>query len=297
MRLLGRKKFDGSYGKGNFNIFFIKKNRFFISSEKFHYANANCNYSAQIIIDLDGENNKIIDTHTPGITKASKKATGEFVQELGHFLRNSLLEEDVAAKVLKYDADNNLYLVRHLNEITTSQYAPGAQSLGVITGNSVNWFTCREEFANRFTSKTDRIFFCTSPGSAVKGKKDYIGARLRARRVARFIRRIEEKLKVDFSTFYESSSFNVLDVHPSKFWKSNDLNRSLYTILLRAGLIYDYQKDNYMEALKGYVYSKNTIKAVSRFLDGHTTFKGQKLTGWNNTFQSPANEDVKKVLV
>lgn len=292
MRLLARIPVDTEVGNGNFNVFIVRKDRLFAISDKFHYK-PNGVGSAQLILKYKNNNFTVLDCC---ISKAGNKSKIGLSDALIDYIKNTLIIDDVKNKYTEISAKNNVSIVRSLNKCTYSVYAAPQQGFGTVRDQVITWKSCREEFAKDFHKSTLSIFFCTSPFS--DKKKDFIGARLRTRRVARFIRRIEDILKLKkYSVCLENSSYNVMEIEVPDFWSANDLNRSLYTILPRAGLLYDFQKDNYLEALKGYSYSANTMHAVLRFLDGCTKYVGAHKTGWQNTFYGLDKKSVDKVLV
>ena len=77
------------------------------------------------------------------------------------------------------------------------------------------------------------------------------------------------------------------------------------TVLLRAGILYDLEKDNYEDALFRQEYVIPTKKAVMRFLYGFTNYKGPEVVctgtilvrGWKTIFEGKNEAEVRAWLV
>ena len=152
--------------------------------------------------------------------------------------------------------------------------------------------TCRERFACKFSRSTKGFYF-KHPNN--KGED-----------VAAFILKTENIVKVrSHSKFSKTNKPSVLWFEPAWFWRSCRCRRSLLTILLRAGMIYEQDTDNYETALFTYKYIVPTKKAVMRFLYGYTKYVGPELggsptlesTGWKGIFDKSDAATVKKYLV
>ena len=83
------------------------------------------------------------------------------------------------------------------------------------------------------------------------------------------------------------------------------MRRSLLTIIVRAGILYDLKKDNYEEALFKEPYVVPTKKAVMRFMYGFTKYNGPSMDpttsletkGWKTIFSKLKEDDIRKYLV
>jgi hypothetical protein len=164
-------------------------------------------------------------------------------------------------------------------------------SFGVDT-TPFNFIDCRETFARRWNTKTEGFYFKHKKGEGVK--------------VAAFILKTERILRNrTFSKFAKTNRDTILWIEPSHFWRSDRLKRSLFTILLRAGIKYDPEKDNYEKAMFSHEYVEPTKNAVMRFLYGYTKNVGEKpntnggleTKGWYGLFRGKDEEHVKSVLV
>lgn len=152
---------------------------------------------------------------------------------------------------------------------------------------------CRERFGKKFNELTAGFFF---KHSADKGQD-----------IAGFLIKTEIILKQnDFSKFSKTNRNTILWVQPSGFWKSCRMKRSLFTIMLRAGVFYDLQQDNYEGALFAENYISVTRTAVMRFLYGFTDYVGPlandhqsslETMGWKATFDKIDDNLVKRYLI
>ena len=157
---------------------------------------------------------------------------------------------------------------------------------------SFAWFKCREQFAPKFLKETEGFFFSiVSPfGNQLEG-------------IASFIGRTEEILSeahvLENTKFSKTTRPHALWVVPSMFWRECPVRRSLLTILLRCGQVYDPEKNNYETALKSDPYAVITEMAIRRFLFGYTTSteKNTNPPGWRDLFQNKTIEDIRKALV
>jgi hypothetical protein len=150
---------------------------------------------------------------------------------------------------------------------------------------------CREKFAKMFTVNTEGFYFKHAGG---------IG-------VASFLLKTEAVLKQPFSKFCETNRDSILWIEPSYFWKTCPMRRSLLTILIRCGNVYDVEEDNYEEALFGHEYVVPTKKAMMRFLFGFTRYVGPDISshcsstvqtrGWKLVFEGKNDAEVKEMLV
>ena len=86
-----------------------------------------------------------------------------------------------------------------------------------------------------------------------------------------------------------------------------EMRRSLLTLLLRCGIHYIAEEDNFEEALYSNNHAAQTKNAIMRFLFGFTEFKGQlsktygfgvtSPNGWWTFWQGKSDEYVRQYLV
>jgi len=123
---------------------------------------------------------------------------------------------------------------------------------------------CRERFATQW-NRTKGFFF-----SNEENGED----------VAAFILKTEEVLQIkEKSEFALTNYKNLLWVEPVRFWKSCRMRRSLFTCLLRAGVAYNRETDNYESALFSERYLRKSEPAIKRFLFGYTKYVGKEPSG------------------
>lgn len=153
---------------------------------------------------------------------------------------------------------------------------------------------CRERFAASFKSDTIGFYFLHNAG--------YL------ENVALFLLRTEEILEVPSSEFALTNREYILYIEPSMFWRECSMKRSLLTILLLCGMVYDCDKNNYEEALFSHEYIKRTNAALMRFMFGFTRYTGPALVssvcaptlltkGWVSTFDQKEPKHVREMLV
>jgi len=143
---------------------------------------------------------------------------------------------------------------------------PGQFSLH---GDSLDWSMCREQFSEKFNQNTKGLFFSFHPN--------------KFQNVKSFIEKTEQILKeISFqdleSSVFVETNLNILWIEPSQFWMRCCMKRSLFTILLRCSLFYDF--NNYEQVLLYSEYSRKTQVAIKRFMCGFTEFENI-----DNTFQ------------
>lgn len=134
------------------------------------------------------------------------------------------------------------------------------------------WVYCRETFHH--SGRMDTILFSHTAN--------------RGRNVAEFIYYFEQKLKHKKLTEIGPTNRNRISwVKVAEFWNRNDMRRSLFTALLRAGQNFEYDVDNkekaFERALWSVHYLRQTKDAVLLFLKGHTWYHGQR-DGWYSQF-------------
>lgn len=150
------------------------------------------------------------------------------------------------------------------------------------------WVKCREQFANYFTSRVLGFYF--------SHKHDC------ADNVAQFISKTEEIIGIkDCATYAKTNRNWVLWIEPNAFWTSCAMRRSLFTILLRCGLNYKSNEDNYEESLYSEGYIKETKEAVMRFLFGFTKYVPDNSLnvprGWVSAFKNADRDLVRRQLL
>jgi hypothetical protein len=166
---------------------------------------------------------------------------------------------------------------------------------------SVQWYSCREEFAKFFLDNVQGFFYGIKPGNDEN--------------IASFLAQIEEIIDLPFFG-YEYSTFSKCDkpvcfyIKPSRFWMIDPIRRAFLTAAIRAGEAYDPDKNNFEEALLrdkcgNYTnYLGHTKDATFRFLFGYTKFASETPSvpvspslGWSNTFYSKSRDIVRQRLV
>lgn len=181
---------------------------------------------------------------------------------------------------------------------------PGRFAMDTEAPKQPSWEKCRERFACKMDNEMLGFFFSHGPNQSVS--------------VAGFIAKSEEILDLS-----ERSHFSLTDkeiimwVEPARWWMSCWVRRSFFTILLRCGMYYDPERDNYEEALFGYgtekdaarEYTHMTKLAVMRFLFGFTKFvlpggiiapKSDETlhsTLWVKVFENRSIKELKTILV
>lgn len=169
---------------------------------------------------------------------------------------------------------------------------------------SVHWDHCREQFAAKFNELVSGFFFAHPENKGVD--------------VANFLVKFEKIVNLDsldnsFSFFSKTNKNAILWVEPAQFWRSCAMKRSLLTILLRIGMNYDSQADNFDDVLFGDQFKENfyvreTKSATLRFMFGFTQFTGQKPIaalqpqtvikhGWREEFQKIDETLIRRRLV
>ena len=109
--------------------------------------------------------------------------------------------------------------------------------------------TCRERFCPHFSMLTPGFFLKHPQGKGYS--------------VATFLKKTEIILKQnEYSQYAMTNRDTVLWIEPTNFWKSCRMRRSLLTIFVRAGMVYDPKRDNYEEALFSEQWAKPTKTAI-----------------------------------
>jgi hypothetical protein len=167
---------------------------------------------------------------------------------------------------------------------------------------SMDWQKCREQFSTRFTEYQPGLYFCHRPNEG--------------HRVASFLSKTEEIIGfANFLHSYTPSIYrftdcdNILWIDVSRFWMKQEITRQLLTILLRCGMSYEPEMDNYEDALwtvdaLGNRHAADTQMAVTRFLFGFTKFNEDPEVigysgkiGWVTIFRNANEQIVRKLLV
>lgn len=159
-----------------------------------------------------------------------------------------------------------------------------------------NFQKCRDNVFDIFTEETEGLFFSHEDNQHLN--------------VVAFISKVEDILNLEEKSICSPTGFSFTTwVIPSKFWKNCPIKRSLFTLFLRSGMMYDCEKNNFDEALVSDVecYGKDTIVALKRFLFGFTYYDNEasKKTiydcyakfGWHTVFKNKPQEDVCKILL
>lgn len=160
-----------------------------------------------------------------------------------------------------------------------------------------HWDHCREQFAAKFVDALG--FYFSHPEH-------------KGRDVANFLSKFEQIVGIHpVSSFAETNKNVVLWVNVSPFWISCWLKRSLLTILLRCGINYNSDQDNFDDALFGNykenIYVRETKSAVLRFMFGFTKFVGKNPInvfqssivkhGWREEFQKLDDSVIRRRLI
>jgi len=164
-----------------------------------------------------------------------------------------------------------------------------------IASDPLTWVGCRDHFLTVFHAETPGFFFTVPTGEH--------------ERVPAFVLRTEEILDIQgkgfpSSRFALTNRSYVLWIDPSMFWRESEMKRSFFSALVRAGLEYLPEYNNYEEALYKKRYFRETKSATIRFLFGHTEFTSSghvprtaSRRGWHNTFSREDDRVVRKKLV
>lgn len=178
----------------------------------------------------------------------------------------------------------------------------GRFALDAIPPKQPTWEKCREKFAALINIETTGFFFSHKTNQSEN--------------VAGFIAKSEEILDLPQRSQFSSTDQNiVMWVEPTPFWMDCWIKRSFLTILLRCGMYYDPELDNYEDALFGNgddkdqarEYTHKTKLAVLRFMFGFTKFVMpsdiSEPTGnlqsklWVEVFRERSIKELKTILV
>jgi len=124
--------------------------------------------------------------------------------------------------------------------------------------------------------------------------------------IAAFINQVERKIGIYPRTILGPTQRKTMTwLRVSPWWTASAMRRSLFTALLRCGVNYSWQRDNFNHALDSILYTKSTNYAVRRFLRGYTKYTGRH-RGWYSQFNfggnaylnhKPSPDEVKKLLI
>ena len=187
-------------------------------------------------------------------------------------------------------------LIHHITfketKVTTSQYIQTLDGSFGLDVEPYRFETCRERFGRQWDKNT-KGFYLKHPVN--KGFA-----------VATFLKKTELILKQEtFSEFALTNRDTILWIEPSMFWMECRMKRSLLTILVRAGMLYDPIADNYEEALYQEKWANPTKMAIMRFLFGFTKYVGPAIDdqpsiesrGWKFVFEGRNEESTKQYLI
>ena len=144
------------------------------------------------------------------------------------------------------------------------------------------WYFCREWFQQDSQGVTRLL---------------YSHGQRQTEDVARFIRKVENKLKLKNKSRIgptQRSTISWIKVVP--FWTKTSMRRSFFTMMLRCSQNYDWVENNFEEALFSIRYTLETAYAVRRFLKGNVRYTG-KTTGWHDEFKYRSKEKIDRLLV
>lgn len=176
--------------------------------------------------------------------------------------------------------------------LITSQNVEAKPGHFALDATPLTWENCRERFAKMFKEDTVGFYFKHEANQSLN--------------VASFVLKTECILKVEEkSKFAETNRASILWFEPSAFWKQCQMRRSLLTILLRCGILYNAEVDNYEDALFRQDYVIPTKRAVMRFLFGFTKYVGPDIStdatvqfkGWKTIFEGKSPAEIKQMLV
>jgi hypothetical protein len=155
-----------------------------------------------------------------------------------------------------------------------------------IRGRS-NWYKCREQFAKHFSKDTNGFYVSLEHECSNIGLPEFLAI-------------TEDLLSIEEPSVYQKSTNPVaIFVRPSEFWRSCPIRRSLFTILLRAGLAYRPRYNTWEDAIYTQEYIRITRKAVLRFMYGSTKFvPGERdRAGWVTTFRHCTEDEIRRKLI
>ena len=143
------------------------------------------------------------------------------------------------------------------------------------------WYRCRDLWQVKM-GKPDVFFLAHKNG--------------KSKNIIEFMKQVENILNLEQKSEYGLTQKKfIIYIKPSKWWLDKAIKKSLFTLLLRCGSIYN--KNNFQQALISEEYLEKTKESVDRFLSGHTNYNG-KVRGWYNQFfiRNPSSEQIKCLL-
>lgn len=147
-----------------------------------------------------------------------------------------------------------------------------------------HWFYCRDIFHNVLWNL--KIFFFSHRSNKCLS-------------IIAFMQKIETILDVQPRTEFGPTQIKtIMWIKPSVWWTKQGMRRSLFTILLRAGMKYSKSKDNFDEAINSEKYLQTTTYAFKRFMSGNTRYTGTK-RGWYKQFceKSMSEKQIDSLLI
>jgi len=173
---------------------------------------------------------------------------------------------------------------------------------------ALHWDHCREQFLGKFKDNIQGFYFSHKPETGEN--------------IAGFVLKFEEVIKSELdnlvhSQFSQTEKENVLWIQPGVFWRDCLLKKSLLTLLVRCGINYHCDKDNFDDALFSEYsenkYARETKSAILRFLFGFTKFTGAVSQnppvsnmgtsstlirhGWHAEFEKSSVYDIRRKLI
>ena len=174
----------------------------------------------------------------------------------------------------------------------------GNFALEVDPPKTPHWDHCREQFASKFNETVQGFYYSVHPNTCED--------------VAEFLAKCEEIVGIDAqSSFCKTDKSTILWIAPSQFWLYCDMKRSFLTMVLRCGLNYNREKDNFDEAMfsesfKENKWARETRAATMRFLFGFTRWLDQRPRdktpyetnkhGWHEEFSRMDDLGIRKKL-
>lgn len=163
-----------------------------------------------------------------------------------------------------------------------------------ISCDPLTWIGCRDHFLTTFAADIPGFFMTIESG--------------RYENVPAFVLQTEEILDIQnlgfpSSRFARTNRSYVLWIDPSLFWRESEMKRSFFSALVRAGLEYRPEENNYEEALYKRDYFRTTKSATIRFLYGHTEFRANhnrrmaSARGWVSAFSREDERSVRRKLL
>jgi hypothetical protein len=161
----------------------------------------------------------------------------------------------------------------------------------------INWYSCREDFHRCSIGLRFHYFAYCYPAHVQAGESPNV-----PRNISAFFDKIEDTLglnirtKMGMTVLPSGAITQAMWIKRPLWWTCENMRRSLFTALLRAGLVYDPNRDNFDQALRSQDYTALTMPAVNRFLKGYTSYKGSTV-GWQSAFRDQPKKSLETLLV